>query len=180
MALFPGEPIAFSALTLLVGWQEGHAACKKYGEDGGGRHWLVRMEWHPAGWLVCLPLLISPCTIKSRSSLLTPAHPDGPGKTAVKWLWFQVNLGQLVLSRVLLLHLSGREPLEIGGIGFCEPRLLFCHPAISAKTLKGTQSINPNQWPGLSLFHPQLYFCWKGHCCFCADSRTPVPNWPEV
>jgi len=23
---------AFSALTLLVGWQEGHLACKKYGE----------------------------------------------------------------------------------------------------------------------------------------------------
>jgi len=23
--------VAFSALTLLVGWQEGHPACKKYG-----------------------------------------------------------------------------------------------------------------------------------------------------
>jgi len=23
------------------------------------------MEWHPAGWSVCLPLLIFPCTIKS-------------------------------------------------------------------------------------------------------------------
>jgi len=45
---------AFSALTLLVGRQEGHPACKKYGEDGGGGHWLVRMEWHPAGWSVCL------------------------------------------------------------------------------------------------------------------------------
>jgi len=35
---------------------------------------------------VCLPLLISPCTIKSRSSLLAPAHPGGPGKRAVKRL----------------------------------------------------------------------------------------------
>jgi len=43
-------------LTLLVGWQEGHPACKKWG-DGGGGHW---MEWHRAGWLVCLPLLIFP------------------------------------------------------------------------------------------------------------------------
>jgi len=25
-----------------------------------------------------------PCTIKSRSSLLAPAHPGGPGKRAVK------------------------------------------------------------------------------------------------
>jgi len=33
---------------------------------------------------VCLPLLIFPCTIKSKSSLLAPAHPDGPGKRAVK------------------------------------------------------------------------------------------------
>jgi len=40
-----------SALTLLVGRQEGHPACKKMGDDGGG-HWLVRMEWRPAGWSV--------------------------------------------------------------------------------------------------------------------------------
>jgi len=37
---------AFSALTLLVGWQEGHQACKKWG-DGGGGHWLVWMQWRP-------------------------------------------------------------------------------------------------------------------------------------
>ena len=41
--------------------------------------WLVRMEWHPAG-SACLPLLIFPCTTKSRSSLLAPAHPGGPRK----------------------------------------------------------------------------------------------------
>ena len=35
----------------------------------------------------CLPLLVFPCTIKSRSSFLAPAHPGGPGKRAVKWLW---------------------------------------------------------------------------------------------
>jgi len=51
-----------------------------------GALWLVRMEWRPAGWSVCLPLLIFPCTIKSRSSLLAPAHPAGPGKRAVKRL----------------------------------------------------------------------------------------------
>ena len=54
------------------------------GEDGGGWHWLVWMEWCPAGWSVCLPLLIFRCTIKSRSSLLAPVHPGGPGKRAVK------------------------------------------------------------------------------------------------
>ena len=79
--------VAFSALTLLVGWQEGHPACKKICGDGGGGHWLVRMEWRPAGWSVFLPLLISPFTIKSRSSLLALSHPGGPGKRAVKRLW---------------------------------------------------------------------------------------------
>jgi len=34
----------------------------------------------------CLPLLIFPCTTKSRSSLLAPAHLGGPGKRAVKRL----------------------------------------------------------------------------------------------
>ena len=78
--------VAFSALTLLVGRQEGHPARKKIWGDGVGGHWLVRMEWRPAGWSVFLPLLILPCTIKSRSSLLAPADPGGPGKRAVKRL----------------------------------------------------------------------------------------------
>ena len=79
------QKCAFSALTLLVGQQEGHRACKQLGNSGRG-HCLVRMEWRPAGWSVCLPLLIFPCTIKSRSSLLALAHPGGPGKRAVKHL----------------------------------------------------------------------------------------------
>jgi len=37
---------------------------------------------------LCLPLLLFPCTIKSRSSLLAPAHPGGPGKKAVKRMWW--------------------------------------------------------------------------------------------
>jgi len=55
--------------------------------DGGGGHWFVQMEWRPAGWSVCLPLLIFPCTIMSRGSLLAPAHPGGPRKRAVKRMW---------------------------------------------------------------------------------------------
>jgi len=39
--------VAFSALTLLNGQQEGHMVCKKW-DDGGG-HCLVRMEWRRAG-----------------------------------------------------------------------------------------------------------------------------------
>ena len=90
--------IAFSALTLLVGRQEGHPACKKLGDHGGGQ-WLVQMEWHPAGWSACLPLLIFPCTIKSRSSLLAPAHPRGPAKRAIKWLWCGVIISNATMQR---------------------------------------------------------------------------------
>ena len=36
----------------------------------------------------CLPLSIFPCTIKSRNSLLAPAHLGGPGKRAIKQLWW--------------------------------------------------------------------------------------------
>jgi len=53
---------------------------KMMGDDGGW-HCLVQMEWRPPGWSVCLPLLIFPCTIKSRSSLLAL------GKRAIKRLW---------------------------------------------------------------------------------------------
>jgi len=31
------------------------------------------------------------------------------------------------------------------------PGCLACHPTISVKALKGTQSTDPNQWPGLNL-----------------------------
>jgi len=49
-----------------------------------------------AGWLVCLPLLIIPCTIKFRSSLLAPADPGGPRKRAIKRLWWWVVKGIFV------------------------------------------------------------------------------------
>jgi len=47
---------------------------------------------------VCLPLLISPCTAKSRSFLLAPAHRGGPGKRAVKRLWYR-ETGSEAMSR---------------------------------------------------------------------------------
>ena len=76
---------AFSALTLLVGRQEGHPACKK-------------TEWWGAGVVICLergadlhmaqriplPLTVS-CFIKIQIgfTFLVPAHPGSPGQRAV-------------------------------------------------------------------------------------------------
>jgi len=49
---------------------------------------LVRPDEVAPSWMVGVPpLLIFPCTIKSRSSLLALAHPGRPGKRAVKQLW---------------------------------------------------------------------------------------------
>ena len=68
----------------------------------GSRHWLVRMEWRLAGWSVCLPLLIFPCTIKSRSFLLAPADVDGLGKRAIKWLVKLLWCGMVIWIYIFL------------------------------------------------------------------------------
>ena len=83
-----GEGFAFSALTLLVGRQEGHPACKK-------------TEWWGAGVAICLErsadlhtaqLMPLPLTVSCFSEIqigftfLVPAHPGSPGKRAIKWV----------------------------------------------------------------------------------------------
>jgi len=79
---------AFSALTLLVGRQEGHPACKK-------------TEWWGTGTVVCLErgadlhtaqLMPLPLTVSCSSKIqidftfLVLAYPGCPGTEAVKWL----------------------------------------------------------------------------------------------
>jgi len=78
--------VAFSALTLLVGRQEGHPACKK-------------TEWWGAGMVICLErgadlhivqLIPLPLTVSCFSKIqrgftyLVPAHLGSPGKGAIK------------------------------------------------------------------------------------------------
>jgi len=77
---------AFSALTLLVGRQEGHPVCKK-------------LEWWGAGMVICLergadlhmaqlmplPLIVSRFSkIQIGFTFLVPAHLGSPGQRAVK------------------------------------------------------------------------------------------------
>jgi len=78
--------LAFSALTLLVGWQERHPACKK-------------TEWLGAGVVICLErdadlhmaqLMPLPLTVSCFSKIqigftfLVTAHPGSPGQRAIK------------------------------------------------------------------------------------------------
>ena len=76
------------ALTLLVGWQVGHPACKK-------------TEWWGACMVICLErgadlhlaqLMPLPLTVSCFSKIqigftfLLPAHLGSPGQRAVKWV----------------------------------------------------------------------------------------------
>ena len=76
---------AFSALTLLVGRQEGHLACKKL--SGEVLAWLS--AWSEVqtddAQLMPLPLTVS-CFSKIQIgfTFLVPAHPGSPGKRAIK------------------------------------------------------------------------------------------------
>jgi len=76
------ESCAFSALTLLVGRQEGHPACKKL--SSGVLVWVICLEWgadlHMVQ-LMPLPLTVS-CFSKIQIgfTFLVPAHLGSPGR----------------------------------------------------------------------------------------------------
>jgi len=75
--------LAFNALTLLVGWQEGHTACKKL--SGGVVIHLERGADLHMAQLLSLPLTVS-CFSKIQIgfTFLVPAHSGSPGQRAVK------------------------------------------------------------------------------------------------
>ena len=79
--------MAFSALTLLVGRQEGHPACKKL--SGGVLAWLSDLkggaDLHMAQ-LMPLPLTVSFFSkIQIGYTLLVPAHLGSPRKGPISW-----------------------------------------------------------------------------------------------
>ena len=79
--------LALGALTLLVGRQEGHPACKKTERWGAGMAiCLERGADLHMSQLMPLPLTVS-CFSKIQigfTSFLVPAHPGSPGQRAVK------------------------------------------------------------------------------------------------
>jgi len=76
----------FSALTLLVGRQEGHPDCKKTERSGAGVVICLERgaDLHMAQ-LMPLPLTVS-CLSKIQIgfNFLVPVYPGSPGKRAVK------------------------------------------------------------------------------------------------
>jgi len=82
-----------SALTLLVGWQEGHPACKKYG--GWWRWALVSPDKVAPNQMVGVSAsFILPLHRKVQKFCSGTSSPGRPGKRDVKWLcgcgWYPV------------------------------------------------------------------------------------------
>ena len=108
--------MAFVALTLLVGRQEGHLACKKWGHGGGG-HWLVRTGVAPCR-MVCVSasvnLPLHHKVHKFSSGTGSPGWSQKKGhKMVVVWsLWY---IGQPVSA--------GTPKLRTGG--FCCSKVLM-------------------------------------------------------
>ena len=79
--------VAFSALMLLVGWQEGHPACKKQWWRAGVVACLEQSADLHMPQLMPLPLIVSCFTkIQIGFTFLVPAHLGSPRKRAVKWV----------------------------------------------------------------------------------------------
>ena len=71
--------LAFSALTLLVGWQEGHPACKK--RVVGCWHGYLSAARCTLAQLMPLPLTVSCFSeVQIGFTFLVPAHPRSPRK----------------------------------------------------------------------------------------------------
>ena len=92
---------AFSALTLLVGRQEGYPACKKTEQWGAGM--VICLERDAdlyMAQLMPLPLTVS-CFSKIHIgfTFLVPAHLGSPGKRAVKRMCVCVCVSFSVLSQ---------------------------------------------------------------------------------
>ena len=98
------------ALTLLVGRQEGHPACKKL--SGGGAGVVICLErgadLHMARRMP-LPLAVS-CFSKVQIgfTFLVPAHLGSPGQRAVKQVRVRCTDG--------LTDFSGRSPTQLSKI----------------------------------------------------------------
>ena len=83
----------FSALTLLVGRQEAHPACKKL--TGGVLAWWVLAwlsDWSEVktciwpSWCHCHSLSLAAVKIEIGFTFLVPAHLGSPRQRAVKWV----------------------------------------------------------------------------------------------
>jgi len=157
--------------------------------DSGGGHWLVRMEWRPAGQSVCLPLLIFCCTIKSRGSLLALDHLGGPGKRVVKRLWCgglpvkQILKLAIIWQRFIGLHKGVPESVHLHYTTHLQKlhSQISCHKRTPLSPVKNMGDLSPvfpggQLWLKHSLVNTTFYwnqlheFEWMRICSYNAES----------
>ena len=146
-------PCAFSALTLLVGRQEGHPACKKtewWGYPSGAR---CRLAYGPAN--ATLPLTVS-CFSKIQIgfTFLVSAHQGSSGKEPLNGcVWFTMHKHQLPPLRFADAPTYPKFSILITSITGLTTRFLSC---TMNKYTKHSFRINTQQ----------VMFC-QALCAFC-------------
>ena len=102
---------AFSALTLLVGRQEGHPACK----NSGGVVWLEQGADLHMAQLMPLPLTVS-CFSKIQIGFvfLVLTHLGSPGKMAVKRVCVCVCASSMLDTAIIESRVAGWPYLKTG------------------------------------------------------------------
>ena len=91
----------FSVLTLLVGQQEGHPACKKL--SGGVLAWLSVWSEVPTCIWPSFATTTHCLLLQIGFTFLVPAHPGSPGGRAVKrvcTVWLSVHSGVFAAEMV--------------------------------------------------------------------------------
>jgi len=106
-----------------------------------------------------LPLLVFPCTIKSRSSLLAPAHLGGPRKRAVKWLWWCGGGGSSNLLRSRCMTSSSYQFLPLFPVFSC---YFECHILSFHQVTQQVHSFPTSC--SLTLILPSIISCSNDSC----------------
>ena len=90
---------------------------------GAGGHWLVRMEWRPAGWSVCLPLINLPLHHEVQKFSSGAGSPGWSWKKGHKMVLCVCVIQPSFLKSVQAV-LGPQQRTKIG-TGFSEARRLF-------------------------------------------------------
>ena len=136
---------AFTALTLLVGHQEGHPACKK--QSGGVLAWLsvwseVQICTWPS-WCHCHSLSLAP--VKSR--LVLP-------------FWYRLT--QVVLEKRPL-YGSSSNSVFTAAKGNGDKTGYICNNPICCKTVANNRFVDENSFQPLKIYSDNTLVCFHCH-----------------
>jgi len=105
---------------------------------------------HPMDCPLCVPKSECVTRVSKSSIIIITGLPlllfNGHFSMRAWVSWFPIRPSSFTCSR--------KEPLGLVKQGSSQAGCHSCHPTISVKALKGTESSNTNQCPGLTLYSP--------------------------